>query len=93
MLGSKGSLHCVSSIVQSGGNGNSPDLDLGSNLGKSLGEFLVNTLLNKDSGTGAARLTAVEKDTLSGVFGSFLEVGIVENNVGAFTTELKRDLL
>jgi hypothetical protein len=49
--------------------------------------------LNKDSGTGAAGLTTVEKDTLSGILCSFFEIGIVKDDVGAFTTELKGNLL
>lgn len=35
----------------------------------------------------------VEKDTLSGIFDSFLEVGVLEDDVGALSTELKGHLL
>lgn len=35
----------------------------------------------------------VEEDTLSGILDSFLEVGVLKDNVGALTTELKCDLL
>lgn len=40
-----------------------------------------------------ASLTVVEEDTLSGILDSFLEVGILKDDVGALTTELKGDLL
>lgn len=35
----------------------------------------------------------VEEDTLSGILDSFLEVGVLKDNVGALTTKLKCDLL
>lgn len=86
---------------------NVPDSELGSGGLEFLGELVVNALLNVDSGSSTTSLTVVEagisertrghwrhlQDTLASVCDGIVDIGIVKDDVGTLSTELKRNLL
>lgn len=86
---------------------NVPNSELGSGGLELLGELVVDALLDVDSGSSTTGLTVVEadisekilghsenlQDTLTSVCDGIIDVGIVKDDVGTLSTELKRDLL
>jgi hypothetical protein len=56
-----------------------------------LNEFVIDTLLDVDSGTSAAALAVVEEDTEVHPGNGIVDVGVVEDNVGRFTAEFESD--
>lgn len=60
---------------------------------KCLDKFVIDTLLNIDPGASTAALAVVEKDTKVNPRDSIINISIIKDNIGALTTQLKRDLL
>lgn len=58
-----------------------------------LEELVVDVLLDKDTGTGAAALAVVEVDAKVDPRNGLLNVGVVKDNVGRLATELECNLL
>ena len=58
-----------------------------------LEELVVDVLLDKDTGTGAAALAVVEVDAKVDPRNGLLNVGVVKDNVGRLATKLEGDLL
>lgn len=69
------------------------NLVLLSALLEGLEELVVDGLLDKDTGTGAAALAVVVVDTEVDPVDSLLDVGVFEDNVRGLATELEGDLL
>ena len=69
------------------------NLVLGRALLESLHELVVNAALHKHTRAGTAALPVVEKDAKVDPRNRIFDVGVVEHNVGALTTQFERDLL
>jgi hypothetical protein len=94
-------------VFQVGKSKSLPDLELSSGSLELLSELVVNTLLDVNPGTSTTSLTVVEavisnecetdqihlQDTLASVCDGIVDIGIIKDDVGTLSTELKRDLL